>query len=613
MHPPPSPSPYGPPPPPFLRGSPSRARIASTSSAGYGAPSRARNEDPSPPRSRYGHGRDGSPALSLPSSSGERARRPSYVASGARWREEERDREERRYQDDNHHRDERGYVDRSKVQEIRRDEDYRAEREWRRDNTSRDRDRRSRSPSRTRHRSGSNLTRDPNDEQPTPPKKLTPEEIRTLWEDRVGLLSQAIEARCELHRLHEDLQSSEQLAKSSQYATVPEDDKAAVHDLIAATSSRLQQKQQELNRLVARLVPDDFWPFARREQYHGDPGFNRMTEVVADLKGKISLLFDALAAAKAAQPPAGTAADASVATTKAEPGEIIASVSAESTKPPEKRRRIASDEDGQVPDNSAAELDNILERLTALDYRLSELNNDILQYESKIEDEVEAQLDYRMAGLRLGVGGGGEKLADPDTQKKVERLAGDVTRVQAKVKASEDELAELQSQERDYDEKNARFQEQNEAMRRQIAELQASQAQMLDTVNAQTNEIRALSAAVTAYIARPLNPPLPPGPLTADTIIEAIRPKLIDAARDDLLPILEEVRAHIEKELQEQSTQVTTELRVQMAPLVRSVEWISAWVERIRVHSGSMTTTSTNATNTAPAITPVDKGKGIAR
>ncbi|KAI0647248.1 hypothetical protein C8Q79DRAFT_615438 [Trametes meyenii] len=522
--------------------------------------------------------------------------------------------EGRRYRDDDRYRDERGHVDRSRERDRRRED----EREQRRDNASRDRDRRSRSNSRVRRPSSSSLSRRPsdprdrNDGRPAPPKNLTHEEMRSLWEDRVRLLSQAIEARGELQRLYEDLQTSERLAKSLQYESFSDEDKAAVQNLITTTSSHLQQKQQELNRLVARLVPDDFWPFARREQYHGDPGFNRMTEVVTSLKGKVAVLHEALATAQAAQLPTDTAVDVSVPATKPEPGEITASASVESTTRPKKRRRMSTGEGSQVPGTPAAELDTMLERLAALDHRLSELNNDVLQYDSKIEDEVEAQLDYRMAGLRLG--GEGEKLADPDTQKKAEKLAEDVAHVQARAKEAEDELAKLQSRGQDYDEKNAHFQEQNEILRQQIAELQASQAQMLDTVSAQTSEIRALSAAVTAYIARPLNPPLPPGPLTADTIIEAIRPKLIEAARDDLLPILEEVRGHIEKELQEQSTLVTTELRIQMSPLVRSVEWISAWVERIRIHSGSTaTTTSTTAASPIAAAASTDKGKGIAR
>lgn len=134
---------------------------------------------------------------------------------------------------------------------------------------------------------------------------------------------------------------------------------------------------------------------------------------------------------------------------------------------------------------------------------------------------------------------------------------------------------------------------------------------MSKTIADQRAEIHALSQAITAIGAQGSHPPLPPAPLTAEEIVEAIRPQLLNATRDDLNAILEDVRAHIQKELQEQSKSVSGDLMTQIGPVVRSVEWISAWIDRIRNQNTTIVTTST--AGSSASATTTDKGKGVAR
>ncbi|KAI0372860.1 hypothetical protein BV20DRAFT_963270 [Pilatotrama ljubarskyi] len=607
------PSPCGPPRPP-PRDPPLRERVPSTG---------ADRDFDERIASRPQHPRAPSPAPSIASSSGSRMPRTTYVASGARRPSEDRERDdkrpdERRYRDDDRRRaEDRRYEDRSRERDRRRDEDRYRDDDHRRDGDRR-RDRRSRSGSRTRRPSTSaHPPSRPSDmydrdsqrrtSPPPPRKELTPEEKRKLWLDRIKLLSGAVQARSEHIRLHEDLQRYERLTKSTQYENLPEEDKAALQKLIAATTSRFQEKQQELNRIAGQLIPEDFWPFAQRAQQAADPGFQMMTEVLASVKRDVQELHGSLASVHTSLPSAAATAVPSGPTPapKPEPGEITGNT----TTRPKKRRRLSTDQGGDIAALSSSELEKMQDRLAALTHRISDLQNDLLQYDSRVADEVEAQLDYRMAGLRLGVGGEAEPLADPEAQRRVEQLAQDVALAQSRTAEAEAELAKLQSYGQTRDEKNTSMQKENDALRKQIDELQANHAEMTKLVNEQRTEIGALNAAVTAHISRPPNPPLPPGPLTADAIIEAIKPRLLLAARDDLVPILEEVRAHVEKQLQEQSSQVSGELMAQMGPVVRSVEWISAWIERIRGPNGA----PNPATSTAATSAAVDKGKGVAR
>ncbi|KAI0332122.1 hypothetical protein GY45DRAFT_1344906 [Cubamyces sp. BRFM 1775] len=559
-------------------------------------------------RKKYGRGRSVSPAPSIGSSAGSKPRRP-YVASGARRREEE----EGKRKDERRRDEERRHDDRSRDRDRRRDEDdYR-----------RDRARGSRSPSRTRHASSSDHhhrhsdSHDASMSMPPPPKKeLSPEEIRKLWMERIRLLHEAVQVRSDHLRTKEDLLKYEKMTKSSLYETLPDDDKTALQNRISVTSARLLEKQRELNCIAGQLIPEDFWPHAQRIQQQSDPGYQKMTTVLAALKEDVQKLYASVGSIQTLQSSATASEPTPAPSAQPEPGEITAEASSR----PKKRRRVSVDGGVQIPDISSADMESMRERLAALDGRIAELRNDILQHENRIAEEVEAHLDYRMSKLRLGVGGEADKPADPELQSKVEQVQKDFADVQSRATQAVEQLTALEAHSQSRDERNAALQQQSDALRAQIEELEAGQAKTTAMLKEQQKAIDALRAAVTTYISRPPDVPLQPGTLTADTIIEALRPRLLLASREDLIPILEDARLQIEKQLQDHTSQVNDELVSQMGPVVRSVEWISAWLERIRGSAAASSsaaaaaaTTTTTTTSTAAGSASVDKGKGVAR
>ncbi|KAI0780728.1 hypothetical protein BD413DRAFT_499607 [Trametes elegans] len=531
-------------------------------------------------RARYGKGRDHSPAASMASASDSRVRRPSFPGSEARWREEERAREEERRRAGGDRRDEDRY----------RDDEYRRDKERRREDVSRDR--RSTSGSHGSSASQHFLAFVHVSDGPC---------YRTL--------ATAVQTRSEYLKLQEDLHNFERLTKSAQYETLPQEDKKALQQVIQSTAARRLETQQELNRLGGELIPDDFWPFVQRAQQQSDPGYRQMTIVLEGLKGDVHELYGALSSIPASQPPATAAAVASGAAPSSEPMKI-ASVP---TDRPKKRRRLSTDAGVQVPPLNPQDLEGVRDRLAALDHRISDLQNDLLQYDGRVVDEVESQLDYRMAGLRVGLKDEGRKKADPELQKRVETLSFELSRTEAQAIEAEEELKKLEAADQSRDESNGRLQEENDALRKQIDELREGQARMAALIDAQTSEIRALSAAVTAYISRPLAPPPPPAPMSAEAILEALRPKLLTAARDDLLPILDDVRSHVERQLQEQSNVVSGELKAQIAPLERTVEGVRALLERLRGPAHAAGGAAPASATTAHGPSAAEKGKGVAR
>ncbi|KAI0831514.1 hypothetical protein BC628DRAFT_1311639 [Trametes gibbosa] len=575
--------------------------------------------------SRASHQRGHSPAQSIPSSSG---RRPTYIASGARGREEDRERgrgdDRGRYRDDER---------RSKDRDTRRDDERYRDDGRRRDSERRrgdkSRERRSRSSSRARrHSSSSRRPRSSSRDRKhhtsePPPKELTAEEQRKLWLRRIELLQKVIQARTDHVRLHDELQKLERLAKSVQYESLPEEDKTALQNLIATSSTRVREKERELNAHAGKLIPDDFWPFAQRAEQTSDPGYQRMTEVLASLKGDVDELHSAINNMQSSQPSAAAPASAPAAEAKSESGELGNDVSA--TGRPKKRRRLSNDDGPPATDLSSAELEKMQDALAVLTHRISDLQNNMLQYDSHIADEVEAQLDYKMSTLRL-VNGEIEKPGAPELQEIVQKLVDGLEEANKLADASAQRLAELQSMGKELDEQRELMRRQNDAMHKQIEELEAE----FETTTKHKEEIVALREAITSITARVADPPPPPAPLSAEAIVEAIRPQLVHAAREDLFPILNDVRAHIQKELHEQSSQVSGELMTQMVPVVRSVERISAWIERIRGPNGApvmvtpgaaamarsasaSSVTAASSASTTPAPVDKGKGKGVAR
>ncbi|KAI9057863.1 hypothetical protein FKP32DRAFT_1615035 [Trametes sanguinea] len=555
------------------------------------------------PRSYQGRGRDHSPAPSAASTSTANPRREPYVASGARWREEE---EARRREEQRRDRERRG-DEHSRERDRRRDEDRYRDEDYRRD-----RGRGSRSPSRVRRPSTSTRPSDsrshpepgPSTSEPSPQKKeLTPEEKRSLWLNRVDLLSQAVRARSELLRLKEDLQKYERLTRSAHFDALPEEERTALQDLVSSSLSKVQEKQQQLNRFAAQLVPEDFWPSNLTAQQQSNPEFKLMNSALATLHNDVEKLQSSLQAAQKSAATATVTEDDASAASKSQPGES-------NTRRPKKRRRLSNEGTPAMVDIPAEELEKTQDRLLALDSRIVELRNDLLQYDKRVEDEVESQLSDRLTGLRIESGGKENQPADPELQKRVAELASAFTSTQARAAEAAKELEQLQAYGDGLDKKNADLQQQNESLRKQLEELETTQSNTSKTLEEQKKELRALHDAVTAYLSRPPNPPVPPTPLTADAMVETLRPRLFSAAREDLLPTLQELRAQVQQQLQTQSDQVSGDLMSQMGPIIRAVEWISAWLERIRGPTGAVTTSTSS---TAGGSSSVDKGKGVAR
>ncbi|RPD66338.1 hypothetical protein L227DRAFT_570230 [Lentinus tigrinus ALCF2SS1-6] len=599
-----SPSPYGPPPPPpgmppppgpwstTKELPPRMERVVSASSAYSSDRDRDRDRDSatrSPSRTRHSTGRprDISPGTSsIASSSDPRARKTSYstLPPPERRREEDRVRyrdDDRRREDERRRDDDRRYDDRKRDREDdRRREDERRQR----DDRSREHGSRSRSLS-------------------LRPKEVPEEERRRIWMERIKFLTESVLARGEIVRLHEDVLNYERISRSAGFERLESADKVAMEELIATTKQRAQAKQAELDATLSKLVPSDYYPFVTAPSSRAsDAAFDNMTQSLTALRKDVEALFAHVeklrATAAILQTPVTPLAPAPA---KPEAGEITADPAR-----PKKRRRLSveqsSEPSTQVSDPTAADFDVLKDRLVSLDGRIAGLENDFRQYDTKVADEVDAQLDYRGISKNLG---GPSNVELTETYEKLERRVTDAGGSAAEITAT---LKQLSIDGDAQDKKYGELLKENQGLQTQVAKLQQHQLEIMDELKKKRDTLEALTAAVIASISQPPQPP-PPQPITATEIITAVQPRVLRAVRDDIQPLLSDLQTEIDKLLKDQMNEVNGTLIAQISPTIRAVEAISAWVDRYRQPPANGNAPSAPGPSSAVSV---DKGKSTA-
>ena len=407
-------------------------------------------------------------------------------------------------------------------------------------------------------------------------------------------LSESVLARTEYLRLQEDAQTYERLCNSAHYEHLPADDRTELEKLVEDTKHAFRQKQVELNRTVARLVPRDFFPFAQPPERQNDSAFIEMNDMLSALQNDVKGMHEAVG--KLLAVPLLPAREASEARADGE----------SSGDRPRKRRRLsiepgssrAQDASSDQAGPSMQELEAMKDGLTELTGRISNVENDLQQYSSNVQDEVEAQLDYQLPDF--GVPTGKDKKTHGQLSKDVDTLRSDVDAAEQRAETIIKALAKLKVDGGGEDDTNAKLREQNETLRQTIAEVRGSclatfhtlfrislaqmeqhQKETSVKLEAQTVEINALSRAVQAYISSPAQFPTLVPQLSAAEIMATVRSPLLIELRQRMQPLLDDARAEIEKLLQQQLDQVNGALLAQITPTMRAVEVVSNWVEKV--------------------------------
>ena len=281
-------------------------------------------------------------------------------------------------------------------------------------------------------------------------------------------MSQSVQARLDFFSLRGDAKKYERLVQSENYRSLPEEDRLALKDLAASSRDSAKVREVELERVVQKLVPKDFFPFAQPPKQN-DAAYHAMNNKLADLRDEVKTLYETVGKLQAAAVALKPALESSLsaAAMKPEDGEV-----AESSTRPRKRRRLSVD-DGSAglsrAPPTAEEFGKLQDKLNSLEDRVSELDNDLVQYDSRFEQEVEEQFEYQLGDIGLDKGKG--RATNLELTEKVLQLAHDATHAAEKANEITSALEKLELSGKNQDEENERLRTQNEELRKAIAEV----------------------------------------------------------------------------------------------------------------------------------------------
>ena len=279
-------------------------------------------------------------------------------------------------------------------------------------------------------------------------------------------MAESIQTRADCKSLREEVEKYERLLRAAQQVGMPEEDRTALRGLVSAATEQVRARDADLQRVVQRLIPKDYFPFAQPPERQ-DAAYLGMTSTFATVRDEVHALYDAVAKLQAASDALKPALSPAPAPAQPEPGEV-----ADSSARPKKRRRLSHGEDSETPKDAPPtpeDLVKLQDTLMALEGRIVELGNDLVQFDNKVGDEVEAQLDYHLGKIGLDKGQG--STTNIELTERVEQLSRDVERAGERAEAVTAALKQLDLDGKNKDERNEDLRARNEKFQNSITEV----------------------------------------------------------------------------------------------------------------------------------------------
>ena len=99
-------------------------------------------------------------------------------------------------------------------------------------------------------------------------------------------------------------------------------------------------------------------------------------------------------------------------------------------------------------------------------------------------------------------------------------------------------------------------------------------------VEKQRKERAALTTAFAAHIARPVSPPPSPQIVPTEYVLSSVEASVLESARAQLQPLVDEMRKNVEEMLLTQHAEVHNSLSGKMSVILRMLDSVSARVNR---------------------------------
>ncbi|THH31153.1 hypothetical protein EUX98_g3039 [Antrodiella citrinella] len=420
--------------------------------------------------------------------------------------------------------------------------------------------------------------------KPATQKEPTREERLNAWVDRIKILSDAVLGRTEYVRLEKELQGYQRVVQSWRFVDVSEEEKSRLQTQLTTLETQFETKKKNLNTLTHRLVDSEFWPAIPQNAAVGVRGS------VEDLQGKVKDIYEAIEKLQ----------NLRLSSSISESTPSKASTPVEEPNRPAKRRRLTNGDvsmdttptkaKDQAQDTAMTmDLDRLKDRVLALEDKLSEMENELVQADHTMLLTLQDELDAKLEAYNLPSKNSPPVPAHPvpaaslppqEAEQKINTLEASLKLTGADIAEIADDVANLVTSNAEKNVAISKLKEDNKQLQSQITFLQEVQAQNTKALEVQKAEIEALKAAVTLFVSqtRPEPRPIP----TVDDLIAACQPRLIQAMRQDIQPLLEEMKTAVETMVQTQSTELCNVVLSKLTTTLQTVQTIASWMDSVK-------------------------------
>ncbi|KAI0093576.1 hypothetical protein BDY19DRAFT_1044921 [Irpex rosettiformis] len=459
----------------------------------------------------------------------------------------------------------------------------------------------------------------PSDAMPPPPvKPPVPPATTSIsqdkfdqWLKRIKELSKAVSIRISFGKIGEEIDSLKRVTRSQKLGEFSDETQRRLKKQLEDAEARLSATQVELRACTYRLVDSDFWPVPARpltDTTHtqwSDEAFKELRISIMDLKHKVKemeevklrLIKQGTAVSKDNVKANSSASGSAVPAKQPEPMEV-------DEPRPTKRRRTSEERDQPVQSAQHAavassisqtdfvpskDFDVLLDRLITLEGKLSDVENEMFQFDHNISVAVDDRLEEKFGDLNIRTGSGsmgsngdsgpidtGQLTAKfHDFEVEFEQATGEI-------KELADTMAGMITNISRTQEEISLLMAENEMMKKTMIACEERQKTSEEMLKEQQTEIKALNAALTAYISRPPDPVPPPILPDLQMLTEALRPSIVASIREEIAPMLQNFHGDINQTLVDHTTEITGNVMAKLILVLKTQSAIQEFMERER-------------------------------
>ncbi|GLB34944.1 hypothetical protein LshimejAT787_0205090 [Lyophyllum shimeji] len=410
---------------------------------------------------------------------------------------------------------------------------------------------------------------------PTPPSFLTrkasatpqptAEELSVVWAERIKLIADGVSNRQQFGKLEAEIETNRKLMATSRFPNLPDETKRSVELELAKLEAKREELKKKRDDGLALLVKTGPWPAPplsesveaelERQQEMLDY-VAQLKETAVEMNSHLLELQERMASERGREPATPMDVD----------------VLPDGSTRPLKRRRISDAAQAETAGPTLAEVEELLEKFNELEGRYSNFENDMIAHDADLEEEVNALIESKAEELKAST------VAPTEESQAYAEVKGNLDTTGKEVEEIAEEVGRLVLQQ---DAHGKAIEAVKHAIETANTSLTQMQRQFQSYVEGREKDRKTIEALDTAYQAYINNPPtVSPATLTHDQLVQFLHEPLLDMVRDNVRPVIEELRLQVQDMLNQQNTEMYKTLWNKLSLTLRMVETISQRIER---------------------------------